>query len=622
MKKIFAFGMMSAIALSFAACSSDDAVVENNPTFDGTNVKADFAFNIAKKAGTRMNGTNTQENGNFRGIQDAYLIPFKGVPADGMQAMSKNYALGEISGISEDASSKVYPLSIPVGTDNFVFYGMAKRNAETNAETNAEVGKLNVSGLNAGDKTRLNNVKFGLQSIYNDDGQAEQIVAAENQFVDYLNAIAAAKGWKETAGKVDIFQGLGKLYNNFATVNGGELRSGSAENILRMVQDLYASIMNITNKAEGNADLAEVAEISKAVQAAIEGGNIFTINDDQTFTYNDEELAKFPTNFNLPDGAAALQWKDGVVNYNRFPYYAAGVEEASVSVYNYMYPAEIVYFDNSPLRATDEYKEVADYPTTVAAWDAEADWTAKNWTDKEVKPSTRAVAMTNNINYGVAMLKSTVMLAEDANKMEDNRAVILAKDNYSGGQSVNEEFDIDENSFELKGILIGGQPTQVDWNLVSSSNNHNAVVYDKELTFNKISFDKSQENYTLVLDNWFNGEQKDVLVCLELVNKMGKDFYGKQNMVPAGSTFYLVTKLSLDGKTFTPAERNDTYRITNEDVTRVFVQDYATTAGFKITKDALKNAYNTIPDLRTTMVTFGLSVDLTWEKGLEFDAQF
>lgn len=618
MKKFFAYGMMSALALSFAACSSDDAVVENNPTYDGTNVKADFAFNIAKKANTRMNGTNTQENGNFRGIQDAYLIPFKGVPGDVMQAMSKNYALGEISGITDATSSKVYPLSIPVGTDNFVFYGMAKRDAETNLE----VGKLNVNGLNAGGQTRLNNVNFGLQSIYNDE-KAEQIKAAENQFVEYLNSIAAAEGWKETAGKVDIFQGLGKLYTNFATVVGGELRSGSAENILRMVQDLYASIMNITNKAEANADLAEVAKISKAVQAAIEGGSIFTIDADQNFTYNDQELAKFPTNFNLPDGAAALQWTDGVVSYNRYPYYAAGAEDANVSVYNYMYPAEIVYFDNSPLRATDEYKEVADYPTTVAGWDTEADWTAKNWNDKEVKPSTRAVAMTNNINYGVAMLKSTVKLAEDANKMEDNRAAVLARDNYSGGQSVNEEFDIDASSFELKGILIGGQPTQVDWNLVSASNNHNAVIYDKELTFNNIGFDESQKNYTLVLDNWFyDGEQKDVLVCLELVNKMDKDFYGKLNLVPAGSTFYLVTKLSLQGKTFTPAERNATYRITNEDVMRVFMQDYATTANFTITKDALKNAYNTIPDLRTTMVTFGLSVDLNWEKGLEFDAQF
>ena len=619
MKKYLVFGVMSALALSFAACSSDDVVAENNPTYDGTNVKADFAFNIAKKASTRMNGTNTQENGNFRGIQDAYLIPFKGVPADGAVAISKNYALGDITGISNTASSKVYPLSIPVGTDNFVFYAMAKRNAETNAE----VGKVNINGLNAGGQTRLNNVKFGLQSIFNENEAA--ILADEAKFVDFLNSIASAEGWSGTAGKTDIFQALGKLYTNFASINAGELRSGSAQNILRMVQDLYHSVTAIISMASHNPDLIEVAFIAQNIQAAIEAGDLFTITGekaDAVFTYKDNALANFPAKYNLPDGAAALQWTNGVVSYNRFPYYAAGIEEATVSVYNYMYPAEIVYFDNSPLRATDEYKEVADYPTTVAAWDAEADWTAKNWTDKEVKPSTRAVAMTNNINYGVAMLKSTVMLAEDANKMEDNRAVILAKDNYSGGQSVNEEFDIDENSFELKGILIGGQPTQVDWNLVSSSNNHNAVVYDKELTFNKISFDKSQENYTLVLDNWFNGEQKDVLVCLELVNNLGKDFYGKQNLVPAGSIFYLVTKLSLDGKTFTPAVRNDTYRITNEDVTRVFIQDYMTTANFKITKDALKNAHNTIPDLRTTLVTFGLSVDLSWEQGLEFDAQF
>ena len=621
MKKIFVFGMMSALALTFAACSSDDAVVENNPTFDGTNVKADFAFNIAKKANTRMNGTYTQVNGNFRGIQEAYLVPFKGVPAAGGIAISKNYALGEITGITDATSSKVYPLSIPVGTDNFTFYALAKRNAETNPE----VGKINVSGLNAGGQTRLDNVKFGLQSIYR-DGQEQQIVADENLFVDYLNSIASAEGWSGTANKVDIFQALGKLYTNFTTIGNGELRSGSAQNILRMVQDLYHSVTAIIKMAEANADLTEVAAIAQNIQAAIEGGSIFNIageKADAVFTFVNDDLANFPAKYNLPDGAAALQWTNGVVSYNRYPYYAAGAEEAHVSVYNYMYPAEIVYFDNSPLRATDEYKEVEDYPTTVAGWDTEADWTAKNWTDKEVKASTRAVAMTNNINYGVAMLKSTIKLAEDADTMADNRAVVLGKESYGSGVAEDEEFEIDENSFELKGILIGGQPTQVDWNLVSGSNNHDAVIYDKELTFHNIGFDESQPNYTLVLDNWFyTGEQKDVLVCLELVNNLGKDFYGKQNLVPAGSIFYLVTKLSLEGKTFTPTERNDTYRITNEDVTRVFVQDYVTTANFKITKDALKNAHNTIPDLRTTMVTFGLSVDLTWEQGLEFDAEF
>ena len=79
-----------------------------------------------------------------------------------------------------------------------------------------------------------------------------------------------------------------------------------------------------------------------------------------------------------------------------------------------------------------------------------------------------------------------------------------------------------------------------------------------------------------------------------------------------------------DAGTFKKATRNGvtTYRVTNEDVARVFIQDYKTKAKFTITADALKNAYNTVPDLRATMVTFGLSVDLTWEPGLEFEANF
>ena len=119
------------------------------------------------------------------------------------------------------------------------------------------------------------------------------------------------------------------------------------------------------------------------------------------------------------------------------------------------------------------------------------------------------------------------------------------------------------------------------------------------------------------------------MVNLALVNNLKDangnpvDFYGKENLIPAGGVFYLVTKLSIDNaKAWDPVVRPNTYRVTNEDVARVFLQDYKTKAKFTITADALKNAYNTVPDLRATMVTFGLSVDLTWEPGLEFEANF
>ena len=99
-------------------------------------------------------------------------------------------------------------------------------------------------------------------------------------------------------------------------------------------------------------------------------------------------------------------------------------------------------------------------------------------------------------------------------------------------------------------------------------------------------------------------------------------------MIPAGSTFYLVGQIILtksnenwSGENSVKANRPATYRITNEGTKRVFVQDYKTTANVTITKDALKNAYSTIPDLRSTEVVFGLSVETKWQSGLTFDIE-
>jgi hypothetical protein len=50
-----------------------------------------------------------------------------------------------------------------------------------------------------------------------------------------------------------------------------------------------------------------------------------------------------------------------------------------------------------------------------------------------------------------------------------------------------------------------------------------------------------------------------------------------------------------------------------------------TTVNFKFVADgtehtsSLQNAYVTIPDLRSSQLSFGLSVDLDWRQGLTFD---
>ena len=642
MKKLLFFGMLGAMTLTFSACSSDDAVVENNPTFDGTNVRADFAFNIAKASQTRMNATNVQESGNFRGIENAFLFPFKGEPKTGnLTAFAKNYSLGAIEGISATASSKVYPLSIPVGTDNFLFYA----EATNNSEGNFKIGLID-NNLDA-NLTDVSKLYFNLHSIYSDNETA--IKADQKTLADYLTVIANAKvsdditwaGTVEKAATDGNYQILAQLYKNFTTLYTNELRSGSADNVKRTVRDLYRSLTAIVSQS-GNTAITSIAD---AIVAAINLGTdgVFAIESGSEGTtelkYNDTELAKFPGKYFLPDGAAMLKWTGSAFEYDANPYYAAGLvgtteTNARVGIAGYTYPAEIIYFDNSPLRASDEYKEVANYPVTVNTWDGvDFDWTAQKWTDNAVKASTRAVAMTNNVNYGVALLESTLQIASGITSMDDNRGAILKRNNATTVAPTDETFTIDDKSFTLKGILIGGQPARVGWNLVSSENNRNQVIYDTDLTFTEIKVGTpSAANYTLALDNWTSADkQEDVLVSIELVNNLKDannnpvDFYGKENLIPAGGVFYLVTKLSLaDAGTFKKATRNGvtTYRVTNEDVARVFIQDYKTKAKFTITADALKNAYNTVPDLRATMVTFGLSVDLTWEPGLEFEANF
>ena len=116
-------------------------------------------------------------------------------------------------------------------------------------------------------------------------------------------------------------------------------------------------------------------------------------------------------------------------------------------------------------------------------------------------------------------------------------------------------------------------------------------------------------NYTLVFDNKKTGAENSVYVAIELKNKSGKDFYGKDGIIQKDAMFYLVGKLDPNKEGLTkPAGVN-----------RVFMQDYVTTANFNIT--SLKDAYNCIPDLRTSGINVGLAVDLSWKTGITFDVE-
>jgi hypothetical protein len=247
--------------------------------------------------------------------------------------------------------------------------------------------------------------------------------------------------------------------------------------------------------------------------------------------------------------------------------------------------------------------------------------------------------MKNDINYGTALLETTV--GYNALTLKDNNKAIQQRD-YGVTTEEDKEIYINDGSFKLVSIIIGDQWPKVGWNFLpittGDANYRKGYIYDNQITNDGVipasTSTTSQSNYTLVFDNYQDmtiatpadpaNKQSKVYVALELQNNTGRDFFGKDNLITSGSNFYLIGELDPAGKegpvlpTYHALPPYDANCTTNT-VPRVFIQDHVTKANFKIGVNALKNAYLTVPDLRSSSVTLGLSVDVKWETGLDFN---
>lgn len=413
--------------------------------------------------------------------------------------------------------------------------------------------------------------------------------------------------------------------------------------------------------------------------ASISGDTSIWPSDSECASVAAYNPAEFPFNFNLPRGGTYIAFKgteeNVVYDYFYYPqeFNVSGMTglPGSGDVYNgksYYYPSELLYFGNSPVRTSSSDMAPGDYPQGTGAgdgeWMNEASWPAEQWNDNIVKASTRSVAMKYNINYGVALLETKVKFADsvfdapDAGYIYDNNHNVQVENN---GAAANEEPDnkilVESGMFALTGIIIGGQPKAIGWDHlpvkvnVGTAQNQNmqykyGFVYDKAIPASAQSIPASGtsgSNYTLLFDNFHAASETDgiytpadtqdnVSVALEFRNDTGKDIYGNHNMIRNGGYFYLIGLLKISQATNSivwPGDDADhpldhvvpPYAAdgTSQKVPRIFIQDYKTTATFTIGKNALHYAYLTVPDLRSASMTLGLSVDLTWETGLNFN---
>lgn len=614
MKNFSKYFLMGTVALSgmtaFTACSSEnEPSAEVNPTFNGSTVKTQFALNLPYAAiGTRQGADVAQQDGKFRGIQDMRLLPFTGdAPVAAGRTSASLIKLGFNSDAFQsdgsDASQGRYiyrDVEIPVGTKNFVFYGKAT-GAYSSVDNKFTNGNLKEEGLDVS-TVALNNVKFSLDAI--NSGLNLENAATADDSKSYKKVLKALQTVTDT--KVTSADGTTIEWTNVTVPNSGE--DGYAK--LNHAKKLWEAFKML--KAGSAASVREaLTRLDESV--GVEGATATTADGEgllQTLKKNiaaakelldKNKVNTFPADFNLPDGAVQVKLETG--NKWKFESPEVQVGNAKINYANIAYPAALYYTVNTPVKANDN----ASTGLADGMWPTKEDWTKNNaaWTGwgSEVVNSTRTIALEKAIQYGVANLKTTVKL-KDKN-LDDNAKA-------QGGQVADQNIAVD-GKLKLTGVLVGGQPQYVGWEFKApAATSFDYTVYDKNIdkSVADLTTTQSNPNYTLVLDNNKAEQENVVYVVLEFVNNTGVDFYGKDGMVPKEGKFYLVGKL----------DKAATTGVTNtKNVDHIFVQDYTTVANFTI-KD-LKDAYNTIPDLRSTSVSVGLAVNLTWEDGIVFDVE-
>lgn len=621
MKTMKNFALMGAIALTgavgFTACSSSDDMTVNNPDFNPETNSVKTQFTISLPSGlnqTRQVSAVTQETG-FRGIEKIKLIPYTLASGDVLVGSTANASLTELAAISAfdnaNSNSKVYAdVEFNTGTSNFLFYGKAIDNTANtdivSASDKFNFGTLAVTGL-TGTPT-LSSVEFSPVAIY-ENGTTEEMTAINagkavgTSLIAALNAVANAtpasalsdnntpKFKEVTAAQNSTVKDLFTLYSALTTASS------------HSVQAIFFRLYSALDVLAASDNTSDGYKLATAIRTAIGTYCDITASGGATTAVTlKSNYRNYPASVNLPDGAVRVAYTSGS--------FVASTSMDYAPVYNvtaldhYVFPANLQYYVNSPIKVANAVKS--------------PQYLTNSWTDilnlytdgTSITGNTRSVALTNPVQYGVGRLDASVAQLADATFYDYNGDVVDVTAGYT-----------------LKGILIGGQKS-VGWDYAVKGTSA-YTIYDKTLepvsetvkwTVTKTT--GSYTNHTLVLETIAGDAEGIVNIALEFVNN-GADFVGAGGqIIPAGGTFYIVGQL-------TPSAGTG-YSNTTRGKDRVFTQDYKTIATFTINpgsndtsspnyRKGLGSATNGLPDLRSSKLELGLSVNLEWQEGLTFD---
>ena len=558
------------LGTTVVSCSTvDDQAYDTEEPTELEARPVDLLVTIGDKAmKSQQAPTRTHRAATFQGMEQLVAIPYR---INGNVVTKDDDPLIDLVGADEDNLAKEYDddeakyntyyvdrCNLMTSTNRMLVYGKSKP-VSTDPAINGKLSDLPTK------RTKTENITFSLSSIR----ESTEAHADATALATYMTTIAKTPGWSTTTDPT-----LKSYYLDFIRMGseGVGLMSGAAANIKAFVAALRALL-------SGRGDA-----LSEAIIANIDN-KIVSVNGTN---YNIENIT-YPSSIGLPDGAAVIRWtkkKDEETGED------TDEEEFSVrtttttldninGINRYTYPAELVFFTDSPIWTSAVEVSKKTYQTTDKTWSVFLDYYYNG--PAAVNTNTKAVAVEKPLQYGVANLQVT--LTGMSATLLDAKGEEVANTSMS--------------TLPLTGVIIGGQHT-VGHNMKPYNEEQTDVdgrfIYETTVDATSLATEGYKTN-TLVLQSY---DDEKVPVILELQNDTGNAFTGKDGTVYAGTRFYLVGLID-------PADKKEA----GKDYTnRVFTQDYTTTMSMSIS--SLAKAYTSMPDLLAPRLEVGVQVVTKW----------
>ena len=536
------------LGMMITSCSmiDDDMPEQFNETTSSVSKQVDLLVSIGNGAlKPSLAPALTHRAPTFSAMDQLVAIPFH---TSGAKVEATDEPLIDLVGLDEDDMTKEYATAkyntyyvdrcnLMTGTDRMLVYGKATKPSAANPAVYGELSALPTIRKQTAD------IQFRLTSI------RESTEAHEDaeKLATYMTNIANTSGWSTTTDPT-----LKSYYLDFIRMGseGAGLMSGAAVNIKSFVAALK-TLLTSRDDVLSN-------DIVATIDATDISGNTY------------------PQSIGLPDGAAVIRWTG-----NKFEVRTTTTTLDNINGINrYTYPAELMFFVDSPIRTSEEEvaKTVYESAPTNQLW---SDFLNTHYNGSTaVSASTKAVAVENPIQYGVAKLDLT--LTGMSATLRD------AKDEVVPNTSM--------TTLPLTGVIIGGQHT-VGFNMKpqgAQTDVDGRFIYETNVD-NTNYATEGYKTSTLVLQSYNN---EKVPVILEFQNNTANSFTGKDGTVYPGARFYLIAMIDPAGKG-TGAYAN-----------RVFTQDYTTSMSMSVT--SLAKAYTCMPDLLAPRLEIGVQVVTKW----------